>query len=143
METTMGYDTSASHTLGWAYPAGAENDPRAPWNQADAMDAWDAAARDRAIELETDALADEGIEAGVIVWMGKDAELEAVLADWSDNLVHDTLVARSELARNEAVAKFTAGIAPFVPRYVDAWTKRQVAEFLETEADNAYDDRDA
>jgi hypothetical protein len=26
---------STRHPFGWNYPAGAENDPRAPWNQVD------------------------------------------------------------------------------------------------------------
>lgn len=36
---------SARNPFGWAYPAGAEHDPRAPWNQPDACEACEGEGR--------------------------------------------------------------------------------------------------
>lgn len=55
-----------SSPFGWDYPAGAENDPDAPWNQRDEEDEGEGETqqemRDRIAEDKADAARDEEVE---------------------------------------------------------------------------------
>lgn len=139
MNAAHSLDTRNDRALGWAYPAGAEHDPRAPYNQPDADLEWEDVCDD-AIEDEVDALTGDGLECGVVRWMQADAVMAETLRDHLDDLAHKLLI-RRHASRLDALDEFIRGMRPWVEKYVDAWTPAQRNEYLaEHEAEAA--DRD-
>lgn len=138
MLASMRHDIGNMRALGWSYPAGAENDPRAPWNEPDAELAWEDV-RDDAVEREVDAITDDGIESGVFGWMQADPERKAVLDDLVADMVHTALIRRGD-RRDDAVLALATSLKPWVERYVDAWPTAKRHEFLADREAEARDD---
>lgn len=128
--------------FGWHYPAGAENDPNAPWNEPDYEAAWDDV-RDQAVEQEIEALTDEGLESGTVQWMRHHHEHTKAFDTLMEDLTHETTIACTDQLRTDARSRFLKAMKPWVERYVDeGWSDDQKNDLITRRAQDAADHED-
>lgn len=125
--------------FGWDYPAGAEHDPRAPYNQPDPPDFDDY--RDEAVDRAVEDCEESGRHADVILRMLEDDNRRGLLEDALLDLGHAALTG-NDLDLCEAKDRFRSTVRRWAESHVDAWDDTAKADFAndraaETENDDA------